>query len=125
MIESDILESRLVDYRGCTMAQRVQVILEDDLNGGSADETVRFGLDGKWYEIDLSNGNAEKLRRSLQPYVERARKAAGGRQQRRARQVTGRRQSAEIRAWAKAQGIEVSERGRIPAEVVAKYEAAH
>ncbi|MQA85641.1 MAG: Lsr2 family protein [Streptosporangiales bacterium] len=106
------------------MAQRVQVILEDDLNGGSADETVRFGIDGKTYEIDLSSDNAKKLRKSLRPYVENARRA-GGTKQRRTRQVSSRRQSAEIRAWAKAQGIEVSERGRIPAEVMEKYESAH
>lgn len=106
------------------MAQRVQVILEDDLNGGSADETVRFALDGRSYEIDLSSNNAKRLRDSLRPYVERARKA-GGTRQRRTRQVSSRRHSAEIRAWARAQGIEVSERGRIPADVMSKYEAAH
>lgn len=60
------------------MAQRVQVILEDDLDGGSADETVTFALDGVAYEIDLKSDNAEKLRGLLAPYVEKGRKQSGG-----------------------------------------------
>jgi Lsr2 len=106
------------------MAQKVQVLLEDDLSGGPADDTVRFGLDGAVYEIDLNSENASKLRESLQPFVEHARKAAGARQ-RRSRGVTSRQRSAEIRSWAKQSGIQVSERGRIPADVIAKYEASH
>lgn len=106
------------------MAQKVQVLLEDDLSGGPAEATVRFGLDGATYEIDLNEENASKLRESLQPYVENARKAAGARQ-RRTRGSLNRERSADIRSWAKSAGIQVSDRGRIPAEVVAKYEAAH
>lgn len=59
------------------MAQRVQVILEDDLDGGSADETVTFALDGVAYEIDLKSDNAEKLRSLLAPYVDKGRKQSG------------------------------------------------
>lgn len=107
------------------MAQKVQVVLVDDIDGGSADETVTFALDGVGYEIDLSTGNAERLREVLAPYVGHARKASRGSTGRR----TGRGgrpagNSAEIRAWARAQGLEVNERGRVPAGIVAMYEAA-
>ncbi|TNY35307.1 histone-like nucleoid-structuring protein Lsr2 [Thermomonospora catenispora] len=106
------------------MAQKVQVLLVDDLDGGEADETVSFALDGTSYEIDLSGENAKKLRDSLAPFVQHARKA-GSTRRRRSRGASSRERSAEIRAWAKAQGIKVSERGRIPASVVEKYEASH
>lgn len=105
------------------MAQKVQVLLEDDLSGGPAEATVRFGLDGAVYEIDLNEANASRLRESLQPYVEHARKASVPRQRR--GRAANRERSADIRSWAKTAGIQVSERGRIPADVVAKYEAAH
>lgn len=105
------------------MAQKVQVLLEDDLSGGPAEATVRFGLDGAAYEIDLNSDNASKLRESLQPFVTHARKAGAGR--RRTRGASSRERSADIRSWAKSAGIQVSDRGRIPADVVAKYEAAH
>lgn len=107
------------------MAQRVQVVLVDDIDGGSADETVAFALDGVGYEIDLSAGNAARLREVLAPYVGHARKAtraAAGRRAGRTGKSAG--NSAEIRAWAKAQGLEINERGRVPASVVAKFEAA-
>ncbi|MBA9001480.1 MULTISPECIES: histone-like nucleoid-structuring protein Lsr2 [Thermomonospora] len=106
------------------MAQKVQVLLVDDLDGGEADETVSFALDGASYEIDLSGENAKKLRDSLAPFVQHARKA-GTPRRRRSRGASSRERSAEIRAWAKAQGIKVNERGRIPASVVEKYEATH
>lgn len=106
------------------MAQKVQVLLVDDLDHGEADETVSFSLDGVAYEIDLSSGNAEKLRDSLQPFVGVARKASVGRR-RRSRAASSRERSADIRAWAKAHGIKVNERGRIPQQVVEQYEAAH
>jgi hypothetical protein len=106
------------------MAQKVQVLLVDDLDGGEADETVSFSLDGATYEIDLSGSNAKRLRDSLQPFVEHARKAGAGRR-RRTRGASSRERSADIRAWAKARGIKVNERGRIPATVVEQYEAAH
>ena len=104
------------------MAQKVTVVLEDDLDGGPADETVRFGIGGMQYEIDLSKKNVRAFRKQLAPFVEHARKA--GRAQRRARSQSTRRRSSDIRAWAKGQGIAVSERGRIPANVVEQYEAA-
>jgi hypothetical protein len=107
------------------MAQRVQVVLEDDLDGGKADETVTFGLDGTTYEIDLSKKNAAKLRDALGSYVGAGRRVAGrrggGRGRGRGRSASD---SADIRAWAKANGYEVSERGRISAEVREAYNSA-
>ena len=108
------------------MAQKVQVLLVDDLDGSQADETVTFGLDGVSYEIDLSSGNAGMLRNELTQYVEHARKASPvPARRRRARTGAGREQSARIREWAKAHGKKISERGRIPADILAEYEAAH
>lgn len=104
------------------MARRTIVALEDDLDGGPAEETVRFGVGGSEYEIDLSEKNAAKLRKQLAPFVEHARRASGqGR--RPARTAASRRRSRDIRAWAQAQGIQLSERGRIPAGIAAQYEA--
>ncbi|WP_433329736.1 histone-like nucleoid-structuring protein Lsr2 [Spirillospora sp. CA-294931] len=107
------------------MAQKVQVLLVDDLDGGEADETVEFSLGGAHYEIDLSSANAKKLRDSLQPFVEKARKAGSASRRGRGRQrsASNRERSAEIRAWAKDRGIKVNERGRIPAHVIERYEA--
>ncbi|MEZ5117928.1 MAG: Lsr2 family protein [Candidatus Nanopelagicales bacterium] len=112
------------------MARKVQIVLEDDLDGSAAEETVSFALDGVGYEIDLSAANAAGLRDAFAPYVGAARKAGrGGGAKPRGRSrakadgpAPG--SPSEIRAWAKAQGLDVSERGRIPAEVVAKFEAA-
>jgi nucleoid-associated protein Lsr2 len=106
------------------MAQRVTVELEDDLDGGPADETLRFGLGGTNYEIDLSKKNASKFRRQIVPYIEHARKVGRGPRRRLLRTTSSRDRSADIRAWAKEQGIAVSERGRIPASVIEQYEAA-
>src|SRR5215831_345087 len=103
------------------MAQRVSVELEDDLDGGPADETLRFGLGGTDYEIDLSKKNASKFRRQIAPYLEHARKAGRGQRRRPVRAASSRERSADIRAWAKDRGIPVSERGRIPASVVEQY----
>jgi hypothetical protein len=108
------------------MAQKVQVLLVDDLDGGEADETVSFALDGATYEIDLSGDNAQKLRKSLAPFTEHARKASGAQRRRGGRRSSSSRErSADIRAWAKSRGITVNERGRIPASVVEQYESAH
>jgi hypothetical protein len=104
------------------MATKMTVVLEDDLDGGPADETVRFGIGGTAYEIDLNKKNARAFRKQLGPFIEHARKT--GRGQRGPRSQSSRRRSGEIRAWAKDQGIAVSERGRIPAGVVEQYEAA-
>jgi Lsr2 len=106
------------------MAQKITVELEDDLDGGPAAETVRFGLDGSEYEIDLSKKNAAALRKQLTPFVEHARKAGRGQRRRSARTSSSRARSGDIRAWAKEQGVAISERGRIPASVVEQYEAA-
>jgi hypothetical protein len=107
------------------MAQKVQVILVDDIDGGPAEETVSFALDGTSYEIDLNAANASKLRDTLAPYVGTARRTGsrssggrGGRGRGRGRNN----QTAEIRAWARENGHKVNERGRIPADVVAAYE---
>jgi hypothetical protein len=109
------------------MAEQIIKRLIDDIDGGEAAETVTFALGGVPYEIDLSNTNAKKVRDSLAPFVTYARKAggtAGGRRSR-SREASSRARSADIRAWAKAQGIEINERGRIPAIVVQEYETAH
>jgi hypothetical protein len=113
------------------VAQKVQVILVDDMDGGSADETVSFSLDGVSYEIDLSAKNAEKLRGAFSGYVGSARKAGrsparNGRGSARAAgsAAADREQNQAIRAWAKKKGLKVSERGRIPAEIVEKYHSA-
>ena len=97
------------------MARQQVVTFTDDITGKQADETVSFGLDGTAYEIDLSTKNATKLRDALQPFRSAARKAGTPLTRKgRAKSSTGNRErSAEIRAWAKAHGIEVSERGRI------------
>ena len=106
------------------MAQRVTVALEDDLDGGPAGETLRFAVGGAEYEIDLSTKNATVFRKQLAPFVEHARKAGRGQSRRGARTAASRQRSGDIRAWAKDQGITVSEHGRIPASVVDKYQAA-
>jgi hypothetical protein len=110
------------------MAQKVQVLLVDDLDGGEAEETLTFALDGTTYEIDLSEKNATQLRDSLHPFTSAARRAPGAQRRRSgrgARPASSRERSADIRAWAKGRGINVNERGRIPASVVEQYEAAH
>jgi len=104
------------------MATKITVALEDDLEGGPADETMRFAVGGTGYEIDLNKKNARAFRKQLAPFVEHARKA--GRGQRRPRTSSSRQRSGDIRAWAQQQGIAVSGRGRIPASVVAQYESA-
>jgi hypothetical protein len=106
------------------MAQKITVALEDDLDGGPADETVRFGLGGAEYEIDLSKKNATAFRRQLAAFIDHARKAGRGRRRRSGRSASSRERSGDIRAWAKDQRIAVSDRGRIPASVVEQYEAA-
>ena len=105
------------------MAQKITVELQDDLDGGPADETVRFGVDGAEYEIDLSKKNAAAFRKKLAPFIDHARKAGRG-QRRRLGRPGSRERSGDIRAWAKDQDIAVSARGRIPASVVEQYHAA-
>jgi Lsr2 len=107
------------------MATRTAVALEDDLDGGPADETLRFGLDGSEYEIDLSKKNAKTFRNQLAPLVGHARKAGRTQHRRSARTSPHRERSGDIRAWAKDKGIPVSARGRIPASIVEQYDAAN
>lgn len=113
------------------VARREIVVLEDDLDGGTADETVKFGLDGMQYEIDLSKANAAKLRDVFAPFVAGARKVSrggvvvGGRVASRASSpATDREQNKAVRAWAKRKGKKISERGRIPQGIVDEYHAA-
>lgn len=105
------------------MAQRVTVELTDDIDGTEAAETIAFRVDGTAYEIDLSTKNAAKMRQDFGRYIEHARRATGGRRPGRPRR--DRHFSSAVREWAKQQGIQVSERGRIPASVVSQYEEAH
>ena len=108
------------------MATRIEVALEDDLDGGPAEESLRFAIGGTEYEIDLSKKNAKAFRKGLAPFTEHARKAGPGPGQRRrpARTSAARQRSAGIRAWAKANDIPVSDRGRIPASIAEQYNAA-
>ncbi|MEV7724315.1 Lsr2 family protein [Streptomyces sp. NPDC087917] len=111
------------------MAQKVQVLLVDDLDGGEADETVTFALDGKTYEIDLTTANAEKLRGLLDPYAKGGRRTGGrvsaGRAKGRAAASAGNPDTALIRAWAKEKGYNVNDRGRVPAEIKEAYDKAN
>ena len=110
------------------MAQKIQTLFIDDLDGSAAEGTVRFGLDGTEYEIDLNARHARELRDALARYVDAARRAGGATARRPVRGA--RRGSAsglnttEIREWAKTQGIDVKDRGRVPAELVVKFKAA-
>lgn len=109
------------------MAQKVNIILVDDLDGGPADENVKFGLDGANYEIDLSAENAAELRSSLEKFVAAARKASGGRAARtKTTPPAGRsHDSAQIRQWARENGYSVNSRGRIQAEIQEAYQKAN
>jgi hypothetical protein len=109
------------------VAQKVQTLFIDDLDGSEAEGIVRFGLDGAEYEIDLNAEHAQALRDVLARYVGAARRAGGGtrrpaRGERRARADGV--SSTEVREWAKAQGIEVKDRGRVPAELVINFKTA-
>lgn len=113
------------------MAQRVNVVLVDDLDGGDAAETVSFALDGVDYEIDLSEQHAGELRNALALYIGHGRRT-GGRRRKSPGSGAGARaaapggpSAAEIRAWARENGWDVPERGRVAAEVREAYTAAH
>lgn len=105
------------------MSKRVVVSLVDDFDGKAADETLYFSLDGVRYEIDLSKKNAQKLRGDMQRWVKAGRRIRGRR-----RRVSGlsvnRKDSSDIRQWARQSGFEVGSRGRIPVEVVDAFHAA-
>ena len=109
------------------MAKQTIVTMLDDIDGTAAAETVMFSIDGRAYEIDLSERNAAKLRRALEPFTAKARRAGGTPPARST--VTniaavGQSRNALIRAWAAAQGLSVPARGRIPQSVVTAYDAA-
>ena len=111
------------------MAQKVDVKYVDDLDGSAASGTVSFALDGRSYEIDLSAANSAKLREALAPFISAARRA-GGRRSAAAppapsRPVSDRVQNQAIREWALAQGMKISERGRIPSNVLEAYRTSH
>ena len=110
------------------MAQRIQTLFIDDIDGGAADGTVRFGLDGADYEIDLSGAHSDELRSALGKYIEHSRKIAGtarraGRAGRGGRSANGI-DAAKVREWAKGNGYDIKDRGRVSADLVEKYQAA-
>jgi hypothetical protein len=108
------------------MAQKVNIVLVDDLDGSEAAETVSFGLDGASYEIDLNKKNAAALRDALAGYVGHARKVGtGSRRGRKSAAATGGPSAREIRDWARSNGMEVPDRGRVSADVRQAYDAAH
>ncbi|MDT3766968.1 Lsr2 family protein [Gleimia hominis] len=99
------------------MASITKVVLIDDVNGETADETVSFSLDGVRYEIDLTSDNAKRLRAMMDEWIQHA-KRVGGRRRSAGSVVEGSRSEASvIREWASMQGIEVADRGRIPHEI--------
>jgi hypothetical protein len=108
------------------MARQVITTLIDDLDGGKAEETVTFAFDGTAYEIDLSGKNALKFRKALEPYITAGTKVGRGGIVRsatppRSSSAASREENAAIRAWAKAQGKDISDRGRISQEIVDEY----
>lgn len=112
------------------MAQKVNIVLVDDIDGSEAEETVTFGLDGTTYEIDLNDEHAQGLRDALAPYVGYARKvttarrSGGGRKSSSSAASSGGASAAEVREWARSNGFDVPERGRIPANVREAFDAA-
>lgn len=106
------------------MARRTFVELIDDIDGGKADQTVTFSLDGVGYEIDLTEENAQKLRDEIGAWVTPARRVSG-RRTRSSSSSAASKDSARIRTWARENGYEVSDRGRISGDIRRAYEAAH
>jgi hypothetical protein len=109
------------------VAQKVVTELTDDIDGSEAVDTVTFGYQGKQYEIDLSQKNFDRLEKALTPFIQKARtvRATGSGRQRRRRGAASPARATDtkaIREWARAQGLQVSERGRIPAEIVERYD---
>lgn len=108
------------------MVQKIQTLFIDDIDGGAAEGTVRFGLDGTEYEIDLNAKHTEELRKVLANYAAHGRKAGGTtrRTSRGRRPDAGAVDTAKVREWAKESGYDIRDRGRVPANVVEKYKAA-
>jgi hypothetical protein len=107
------------------MAKTVSVVVTDDLDGSPDAETVAFGFDGHSYEIDLGKKNRARLQKSLQPFMDAGRRTAARRTAKAPRAAGAGIDRAAVRAWAAGQGLKVSERGRISAEVMTRYDAAH
>lgn len=107
------------------MAQQTTVILTDDLDGGKAAETVSFGLDGRIYEIDLSKKNAAALRKALGDYTASARRVRAGRPVAVTVASSERVDAKAIREWAQENGYKVSARGRVPSDVVERFQEAN
>ena len=103
------------------MATQTVVTVTDDLDGSEAEETIRFAIDGTEFEIDLSKAHAKELRGTLEPYIKVARKSGRRRGGRRRTASSDKEQTKAIRDWARQQGMEVSDRGRIPAEIQQAY----
>jgi hypothetical protein len=106
------------------VAQRTQIVFTDDLDGGPADTTVSFAVDGTGYEIDLSATHAEELRTALQPFIAAGRRV-GGSSRRPAKSGRSGPSPSAVREWAKTEGIKVSDRGRVPAELIVRFQAAN
>ncbi len=111
------------------MAKQTTIVLVDDVDGSEADEKVEFSVDGRTYEIDLSAANGERLRSALAPFISAGRRTGGRRSAAAttpaARPTSDRELNQAIREWGLAQGMTVSERGRIPSNVLTAYHAAH
>ena len=108
------------------MAQRIQTILDDDIDGGPADVTIQFSYQGTQYEIDLSKKNEEKFIKALKPFTSKARKTRGSRRSSAKAAVakTDKNQLQAIREWARANGHKVSDRGRVSQEVQDAYNSS-
>jgi hypothetical protein len=106
------------------MAQRTQVLYVDDLDGSEADGTVRFRFDGTDYEIDLNKEHTDQFSNAIGPFIAAARRISSSRRPARGAGAA-RHDLSDVRAWARDQGIKISDRGRIPADVQARYQAAH
>lgn len=111
------------------MAQQTIVQLIDDVDGGQAEETIDFSLDGVEYRIDLSGKNAKKLRAAIEPFREKARRAGGRKQRKGSGTATvkahDKAEAQRIRDWARAEGHQISDRGRIPQSLVIQFQEAH
>jgi hypothetical protein len=106
------------------MAKQTTVVITDDLDGTEGASTVSFGLDGQSYEIDLSDKNAEKLRKALKPFLDNATRVTSVKAGKRSKASRTTSNAADVRAWARENGYAVPERGRIPSEIREAYESA-
>jgi hypothetical protein len=106
------------------MAQRVEIQFIDDIDGSPANETIRFGISGAEYEIDLSDEHAKEFRTALEPFIAGARRVTGAARQARSSRSSGPAPAA-VRQWARSAGIKVSDRGRVPDDLIAQFQAAN